>query len=391
MRNAIAALLAASLPWLVFGCSNGTTTPEDGGNKGTIASEKDLQEQQKRVLYLLEQFEKHDMIAMDEAVTELEEMAASEGMLISSEIKAQLKKYRVRSSTNDAIDRLRWLSKFARSMHLLEGYDKERWQRCHDIMVRLGPEGIVRFTGVLIVKFNQQQDMCGRMLMDLCQSHKGIVHDAILEALAFKGSDQPGTPFHMSVLDDVSRKGLVTVLLGIPEPPVTKIRESATNSSVPKTTRKAWAAKLHELKADRVSPPWVSELLSVQLQADPEWEVRATAAEGLGQTGDAERAIPVLTKALKDKDTFVRKNTCISLGLYTSRAKGAIRPMIEMLKALRNETVEFKKPDGSIEIRPLGNPRREIENAALTSLQLITGKRFNELDSFFAWDDERDK
>ncbi|MEK7468209.1 MAG: HEAT repeat domain-containing protein [Planctomycetota bacterium] len=390
MRMAFTALLVATLPWLAAGCSNGGENPEDKPGGGTITSEKIFREEQKRVLLLLETFEKHDMVAMDEAVAELEEMASAEKHLISPEIQEQLKKYRDPRQTNNAVDRLRWISKFARSMLLLEGWNKEKWQHCHDMMVRLGPEALVRFTGVLIVKFNENQEWCGLMLMDLCVSHKGIIHDAILEALALKGSDQPG-PFQMRVLDDVSRRGLVAVLLGSPDPPVSKIRESATNILVPKTTRRAWAAKLPELKEGGVCPPWVSELLSVQVQADPEWEVRATAADSLGRTGDAEHAVPVLTKALKDKDTWVRRNTCISLGLYTSRAKPAIGPMLEMLKALETEKMEFKKDDGSTELRPLGNPRREIENVALMSLQLISGKRFNELHSFYAWWDERDK
>jgi hypothetical protein len=390
MRQAILALTAVSLPWLLCGCSGEPEKPEGDGTKGTIATGKDLQDMQKRVLFLLQKFETHDMVEMDEAVAELEEMAAAEGHVVSPEIQAQLKKYRVRSTTNDAIERLRWLSRFARAMTLLEGWDKDNWKRCHDLMVRLGPEAIVRFTGVLIVKFNQNQDWCGRMLMDLCVSHKGLIHDAILEALAFKGEDQPG-PFQQRLLDDVSKKGLVAVLLGIPDPPVTKIRESATSRSAPKTTRRAWAQKLDELKEGGASPGWVSELLTVQLLADPEWEVRADAAESLGETGDAGRAIPALIKGLKDKDPHVRRNTCISLGLYTSRANEAIGPMLEMLKALETETVEVKKPDGTTEILVPIRPRREIENAALTSLQLITGKRFNELQSFFAWWDERDK
>lgn len=391
MRHAFATLMIASLPWLAAGCAGTEPDPDENGGTRTIQTPKDLREQQKRVLQLLQTFEEHDLAVMDASVTELEEMAKSELNLVSPEIQEQLKKYRVRSSANDAIDRLRWISKFARSLLLLEGDDPAKWGRCRDIMVKSGPEAVVRFTGVLIVKFTDNPRLCRPMLMELCESHRGLVHDAILEALAFQGKDQPGA-MKMRLLDDTAKQGLVSTLLFLKDPPVTKIRESATRG--PDSTRRAWAAilpsrKTKDAAGTEISEPWTVELLALLAQSDPDWQVRATAALSLGETGDVAQALPALTKTLKDKDHWVRRNTCVSIGRFGARAQAAIGPMIGMLKGLETELFETEV-DRKIERLPLaGNPKRELEKAGLVALKAVTGKPFVELGSFFAWWDER--
>lgn len=383
MRHAIAAVLIASLPWLAAGCAgNENDTGENGGTR-TIQTPKDLREQQKRVLQLLQTFEEHDMTVMDEAVAELEEMSKSEHHVVSSEIQEQLRKYHVRSSANDAIDRLRWISKFARTLLLLEGDDPAKWGRCRDIMVKIGPEAVVRFAGVLIVKFSDNPKFCRPMLMELCESHRGLVHDAILEALAFEGKDQTGV-MKMRLLDDTAKQGLVSTLLFLKDPPVTKIRESATRG--PDSTRRAWAAILPSRKTKdgagtEMSEGWTVELLALQAQADSDWQVRATAALSFGETGDVEHSLPTLTKTLKDKDHWVRRNTCVSIGRFGARAQSAVGPMILMLKGLDGEIFDGK---------PLaGNPRRELLGAGLVALKAVTGKPFQEIESFYAWWDEK--
>ncbi len=392
MRHAIATVIIASLPWLAAGCATNEPDPDDTEGNRTIQTPKDLREQQKRVLQLLQTFEEHDLAVMDESVAELEEMSKAEQNLVSPEIQEQLKKYRVRSSANDAIDRLRWISKFARTLLLLEGDDPAKWGRCRDIMVKSGPEAVVRFTGVLIVKFSDNPRLCRPMLMELCESHRGMVHDAILEALAFEGRDQPGA-MKMRLLDDSGKQGLVSTLLFLKDPPVTKIRESATRG--PDSTRRAWATILPSRKTKdkdsgtEISEGWTVELLAFQVQNDTDWQVRATAALSLGDTGDVAHALPALTKSLKDKDHWVRRNTCVSIGRFGARAQSAVGPMIGMLKGLETELFEVEV-DGKVEKLLLaGNPKRELEKAGLVALKSVTGKPFVELGSFFAWWDER--
>ncbi|MCC6737695.1 MAG: HEAT repeat domain-containing protein [Planctomycetia bacterium] len=393
MRTLPAALVVLASSFLASGCTNGEKEPDDGA-KPTIQTPKDLREQQKRVLQLLEVFEKHDLAAMDQAADELEEMSKSETHVVSGEIQEQVRKYRVRSSANDAIDRLRWLSRFARALLLLEGDDAANWARCRDLMVKSGPEAVVRFTGVLIIKFTDNPKFCRPMLMDLCVSHKSLVEDAILEALAFEGTEQPGA-MKMRLLDNTAKKGLVSTLMFLPEPPVARLRESALRG--PDTTRRAWAQMLASRKTrDRntgveTTDAWATAILCDQIANDRLWEVRSDAAASLGETNDPAAALPFLTKALKDRDHWVRRNTCLSIGRFGGRGTPATGEMIAMLRGLDTEMFDVEV-DGKTERRPLaGNPRRELDTAGLAALRAISGKSFAELETFFLWWDEREK
>ncbi|MCE9582535.1 MAG: HEAT repeat domain-containing protein [Planctomycetes bacterium] len=391
MRSLLAISLLAFLPFFAAGCTSDGTGDEPDKGKSSIGSSKELSAEKKRVLDLLRRFEEHDMAGMDDAVAELEEMSKAEEHLVSDEIVSQLKRYHDRATADSAIERLRWISRFARTIALLSRNTKEDWEHCRDLMIRLGPEAVVRFTSVLIVQYTTNPAWIRPMLMDLCVMQPAVVPDAILEGLAFEGTTQAGA-IKIRVIDQTTRGGLVSTLVFLPDPPITKIRDSAVRAPAP--SRQAWASVLAKPKAkdattgSETSLAWAVELLGVQLASDPEWMVRAEAALALGETNDAERALPALTKALKDKDHWVRRNTCLSLGRFGARAKGAIGPMVEMLKGLDSETIEVEQ-DGKKVRRPFaGNPRRELEAAALSALKSLTGKTFQEVGSFIAWWEE---
>lgn len=381
MRKPIIATLAVLAPFLASGCSGDPQPKDEPGNNSTISTPKDLQRAQAEVLQHLQKFETHDLDKMDDAATKLEEMAASEHGLVSAEIQDQIKKYRNPATADSAIERLRWISHFARTLLLLEGYEKDNWIRCRDAMLRQGPEAVVRFAGVLIVKFPDNQDWCGRMLMDLCVARGSLVEDAILEALAFR-SDQSGA-LPMRLLDDTGLRGLCGVLLGLPKPPEAKIRNSALKG--PDTTRRAWAARLKDLKSNERTVPWASAILGEILAADTDWQVRSTAADSLGESGDPEKSLPALAIALKDRDHWVRRNTCISFSRFGARARGYVSDILRMLVGLQTEEFEFEE-EGKIVRHPLaGNPKRELLNAGTEALRKLTGKPFQDVEVFEAW------
>ncbi len=384
MRDSILAVSLA-LCVLAAGCAGNGDPEPDGGNPdgagGAITTPRDLEQQKIRVLKLLETFEGRDVAEMEAACVELLEMESDK--LVSADILASVRKFQQPGTRHAALERLRWISKVARNLLLLEidkpdADERQDWVRCRDTMVRLGREAVVRFVGVLIVKFPTNQSWCRGMLMDLCISPGVVAQDAIVEALVFHGVDQPGA-LDRSLLDDNTREGLASVLIFLPDPPVERIRRAA--AAGPISTRRAFARLLGSLRRTEPgtgratpSPPWACDLLAEMIRTDKAWQVRADAANGLGAAGDPVRCVPALTAALKDTDHFVRINTCKGLGLYGSVARDAIPALIEMVRGLENEGLK-------------GNPRRELENNALVALKILTGKQFQTLNAFLAWYD----
>ncbi len=66
---------------------------------------------------------------------------------------------------------------------------------------------------------------------------------------------------------------------------------------------------------------------------DPEWFVRAVAAEGLGRIGPAAKAaVPALIEALKDPEWYVRSGAARALGQIGPESKAVVPALIEALK-----------------------------------------------------------
>jgi hypothetical protein len=383
MRHLPLALLAALV---VSGCTadgNGQRTGKtdsDGNVEGDqdqpITTRKDLALQKRRVLQLLEVFEGRSQAEMEEACLELEEIGKP---LVSDEILAQIERFRKPQTLHAALDRLRWLSQLARAFDNLDTADKELWQRVKKSVLRLGDEATVRFVTVLIVKMpTAPAGWCRAMLMDVCVEKGDVAHEAILTALNFKGTEQESA-LTERVMDDNVRAGCASALLFLPDPPVTKIRASA--KSGPISTRRAWAKLLPARKSkdrqtgDEFATPWAVEILAAQLLEDPEWQVRADAALGLGEANDSATAVPALATALKDTDHWVRRNICLSLGRYGGLARDALPELAKAAKLFMDEKIE-------------GNPRRELSQALYFAFQKITGKHFEDLGTYVAYSEE---
>lgn len=387
MRRPAIAILAALGAVAAAGCtSNGGDDPADPG-KNAVVTTDDIQRDKKRILELLKVFESRDLSRMDLACTELRDIGKP---LVSDEILRCVDQFGAPATQAAAHERLRFLSKLTRNLQLLELPDGDAWRACFNAMLQLGPEATVRFATVLVLKAQGNPLWCRGMLMDL-MAQVPMTQDVVIEALRVKLEDREGV-FTRHAIDDNTRLLLATALLGIPSPPTAKIRDLALTG--PQETRKALASKLDEYQVEdpvtkrRTTDPWAAGVLVELLAKDESWQVRSAAAESLGRTGDPLHSVPALTMGLKDRDHWVRRNTCIALGQFGAAARDAVGPMIEMLRGLDTEL--FPNPPGNP--APLaGNPRREVEKNAVAALQIVTGKRFSSAETFIIWWGEQKK
>ena len=352
----------------------------NGGDGRDVMTPRDVEQEKKRVLECLRTFEGRDPDVMDAACEELREIGAP---VVSEEILGNVERFGNPRTRSAAHERLRWMSKVVRMLLLLESTDKEDWKHCYAGMVALGPEATLRFVGVLILKMNSNPAWCRAMLLDVCNEVGPVAQNGVLEALNYTPEvKDPAGPLTARTMDDKTREGIASVLIFLKDPPASRIRESALNGPI--GTRRALAKLLAANRAkDKVAgteaaPGWAIDILVEQLSRDPAWQVRADAADSLGRCGDLLHAAPALILALKDKDHWVRRSSCIALGQFGAAAKDSVGPMIEMLKGLDAEKLE-------------GNPRRELDNAATDALRKITGKRFNEPSTFLTWWDEQQR
>lgn len=242
------------------------------------------------------------------------------------------------------------------------------------------PEDIAYLVAGLIIKFPTHASWSRPMLMDLCTEFGGVAIESLAAALMHEVKDEHMQgPFRVTIIDDNTREGLVTVFLHLAQPPVQAIEDLAKKGPI--STRKAVVKYLHlarDGKGEMLG--WAIQLLQDRLLHDPDFGVRSNAADALVKTRDAAAAVPILILALKDEDPFVRKTVCQSLGLYGGLAMDALRPVVTMLR----QDVELT-PDGE-KWKTKGNPGRELRETAFVSLRLISGKRFENNQDLALWE-----
>lgn len=355
------------------GCSPGNGA--GGSGEKPKMTPGDIPREMKQVLQHLETFEGHDIEAMDQAAVDL---LAATPELVSPDLRDLLERYQNASSRDKAAEGLRSMSRRCRTLLLLDLRSddpeviKDNWRKCRDRMVAGGPADTAFFIGILILKWDQQLGLVKGLLMDFVDNAPQVAVPVIQEALRHRPDEAYASgPFRVSAVHDNLREGLCHILAHVTRPPTAAIREVATDPRYPENTRRFMAKQLGKLgdpATRRSAPAWAVDTLVQQLR-DPEWEVRADAAVGLGTANSPEKGIPALTIALKDTDWFVRQRAMNGLSLYGALAMPAVPAIFEMLREMKEEA----------------NPRLELHKNAVHVLQQVTGKRFQDLEIWKAW------
>jgi hypothetical protein len=375
MRFAIAALLLAL-------AAPGCGTPDKPGDDdagGEVYTPADIPREKKRVLELLRYFEGRNEKQMDEAAIELLEMPKE---MVQADLREHLARFQDPSTRAKAADDLRHISKRCRVLSCLESGEKEAWRFCFDTMVAAGPQETAYLVGALITRYRTAPDWSRWMLMDVCVAAPQVAVPGIVEALMYEPDRKVvAHRFSAVVMDSGTRDALCSVLVFLPQPPVSSIQEVATRGPV--TTRKAMAKILQHAQVEdkdsgaRSVPPWGLELLGGLLARDTNWEVRAQAADSLGRANDAVRALPLLVPGLKDGDYYVRKKSVESVGRYGAMALPVLADIVDMLRKTPSMTQVEE--------------RSSLEASIIAALRLVTGKAFVEPGTWIAWFEEQQR
>lgn len=232
-------------------------------------------------------------------------------------------------------------------------YDRDKWDEARRTLMDAGEPGqFLLVTTLLKMLLNgQNQDIWPHLRFTLCESGKvALETSAGLAREIAKNTPANTAIFH---LDDLVQVLMVVIGFGDTGRPVL---DEFARSPKP-NVRRALARAIGE------SRDGTAATILIALLNDAEYSVRATAAEGAGALASARSTLgPVLVDRLgKERDTKVVEKVLRSIGdLYYAEAIPDLMKVVEV-------------------------PSREVAEAAMQALYIITGEKFLRRDQWVEW------
>jgi hypothetical protein len=232
-------------------------------------------------------------------------------------------------------------------------YDRTKWDEARKILMDAGEPGqFMLVTTLLKLLMNgQNQDLWPHLRFTLCESGKMALDTSVGLARQISQNARANAPiFH---LDDLVQ--VLMVVIGFGDAGRPALEEFATS---PKPNVRRAAARAIGESRDGTGAPSLIALLN-----DPEYPVRATAAEAAGALASAKTTVgPALVGRLgQERDPKVLEKVLRSIGdLYYA---DAIPDLIRVVEV----------------------PSRETAEAAMQALYIITGERYLRRDQWQEW------
>ncbi len=232
-------------------------------------------------------------------------------------------------------------------------YDRGKWEEARKTLMEAGEAGQVLLVTTLLKQLlnGQNQDIWPHIRYTLGECGKIGLETSSGLARELAANSPAITPiFHM---DDLVQVTMVVIAYGDGGRPVL---EELSRSPKP-NVRRATAKAIGESR-DGSAAPMLTRLL-----ADPEYPVRATAAEGAGALASArgEMGAALVYRIGKERDGKVLEKVLRSIGdLYYVEAVPQLMQVLEV-------------------------PSREISEAAMQALYIITGEKLVRKDQWQEW------
>jgi hypothetical protein len=232
-------------------------------------------------------------------------------------------------------------------------YDRAKWDEARRILMDAGEPGqFLLVTTLLQLLLNgQYQDIWPHLRFALCESGKVALETSVGLAKELAQNTPSSTPiFHMDDLVQV-----LMVVIGFGDAGRPALEEFARSPKL--NVRRSVARAIGDSRDGTAAP------ILIALLSDPEYPVRATSAEAAGGLASARSTVgPALVDRIgKERDSKVLEKALRSIGdLYYA---AGIPDLIKVLDV----------------------PSREITEAAMQALYIITGEKLLRREQWIEW------